>query len=411
MKRKTWLYGGLAVAGLAALLGWAFAPRPVEVEVAQADRGRFETTIDEEGRTRLRDRYLVSAPLAGRLGRITLEPGDAVDAGTELAVLTPTLAPLLDARAQRELSARVEGARANVQRAARQAEAARVALAQARSDQQRSEQLVAQGFVSPTKAEADRLGVQAAQQTLQAAIAGRQVAEQELEMARAALDAAQPGADPARRFAVRSPVAGRVLRVLQASEATVAPGAPLIEIGDTAQLEVVAELLTTDALQARPGSAVRIEQWGGAGTLPGRVRLVEPAAFTKVSALGVEEQRVNVRIDFAPMPALPASQAAQAAALGDGYRVGVRIVLVDEADVLRVPVSAVFPRPAGTDGQPGGHAVFVVEDGRARERAVGVGGRNGRHAWITQGLDAGATVIVYPPPAVVDGARVRERRT
>ena len=408
MKHKTWLIGGLAVAALALLLGWAFAPRPVEVEVAQADRGLFETTIDEEGRTQLRDRYVISAPLAGRLGRITLDPGDAVAAGAEVATLTPTLSPLLDARTQRELTARVEGARANVQRAARQADAARVALAQARSEQQRSAQLVAQGFVSPTKAEADRLAVQAAQQNLQAALAGRQVAEQELEMARAALGAAQPGADAARHFAVRSPVAGRVLRVLQASEATVAPGAPLLEIGDTSQLEVVAELLTTDALQARPGSEVRIVQWGGPGTLAGRVRLVEPAAFTKVSALGVEEQRVNVRID---LTSPPDDLAATAAALGDGYRVGVRIVLLQEADVLRVPISAVFPRPPGADGQPGGHAVFVVEGGRARERTVTVGGRNSQHAWITQGLDAGATVIVYPPPAVADGIRVRERRT
>jgi HlyD family secretion protein len=206
-----------------------------------------------------------------------------------------------------------------------------------------------------------------------------------------------PGAPGASRaFAVRSPVAGRVLRVPQTSEATVALGAPLIEVGDTARMEIVAELLTTDALRTQPGSRVVIERWGGPGTLQGRVRRVEPAAFTKVSALGVEEQRVNVLIDLT-------SPHAQWQALGDGYRVSVRIVALSEPQVLRVPVSAVFPRPEG------GMAVFVLDGSHARLTAVELGARNGTEAWVKSGLSEGATVIVYPGANVSDGARVKAR--
>lgn len=394
------LAGGVA---LVALLAWAFAPRPVTVETARADRGLFEITIDEEGRTALRDRYVVSAPLAGRLARIALQPGDAVRAGEVVATLAPTPAPLLDERTRRELAARVEAARAGVQRAARQAEAARVAQALARSEADRSAQLEAQGFVSPGRAEADRLALQAAGQQLAAADAGRRVAEQELAMARAALDATRPGAEAPQAFAVAAPIDGRVLRVLHASEGAVAPGTPLLEIGDTAQLEIVAELLTADALRAAPGSEVRIGHWGGAGDLAGRVLLVEPSGFTKISALGVEEQRVNVRIDIV-------SPRERWQALGDGFRVGVAILTQRVDDALRVPVSAVFPLPPEGHGVSPGFAVFVVDRGRARLRPVQLGGRNPRHAWITAGLDAGAEVLIYPPPAVADGVRVQPRK-
>lgn len=400
MKTKTWILGGVAVAAGVALLTWAFAPRPLEVETAVADRGPFETVITEEGRTTLRQRYTVSAPLSGRLARITLEAGDAVAAGGVLATLSPTLAPMLDARTQRELTARVAAAQANLQRAGSQADAARVALMQARSAQQRSAELARQGFVSPIQAENDALAVDAAQKALDAAQQGRVVAGHELEVARAALaavaTAAGPEAGRAGGFDVRAPVAGRVLRVLQASEGTVALGTPLLELGDLAQLEVVAELLTTDALQAGAGRPVRIEDWGGPGALQGRVRLVEPAGFTKVSALGVEEQRVRVHIDLT-------SPSAAWQTLGDGFRVTVRIVTRQVDDALRVPVSAVFPRPEG------GHAVFVVDAGHARLQPVDLAARNEVHAWLRGGVDAGGTVVVYPPAALTEGARVRVR--
>ena len=395
MKRRTMIVTALAGAALLALLAWAFAPSPVAVELAAVSLGRFEQAIVEDGRTRLRDRYNVNAPLAGRLARITLREGDAVAEGAALALITPVLAPLLDERSRAELVGRRDAAQAGVQRAAVLIEQQRTLLAQARNELQRSEQLAGQGFVAPTKLDADRLALQAAQQALEAAQQTRHVAEHELEVARAALQAQQSGASAG--FLLRSPVAGRVLKVAQASETTVALGTALLEIGDTAQLEIVAELLTTDALQAKPGAAVQIDRWGGTGLLQGRLRSVEPAAFTKVSALGVEEQRVKVLIDLSsPVPP----------ALGDGFRVGVRILSLVQDGAMMVPVSAVFPQP----GQPGAMAVFVAESGRARLRAVTLGGRNNSQAWVRSGLSAGQAVIEYPPAAVAEGVRIKSRQ-
>jgi HlyD family secretion protein len=396
MKKKTWIVTAVAVVATAALLAWAFAPRPLEVEVAQVVEGAFETHIEEDGKTRLRDRYVISAPLAGTIGRVTLREGDAVEAGAPLASITPVLPAMLDERTRREQQLRVEIAQAQRQRVAARIEGAKVALAQARNDQQRSELLAKQGFVAPTRLETERLAVQAAQQDLEAAVEEGHVAAHEVEQARAALLAlSSPGGG--RGFVLRAPVAGRVLKVVQASEGVVALGAPLLELGDTARLEVVAELLTADALRAVPGSRVRIERWGGDGVLEGRVRRVEPAAFTKVSALGVEEQRVRVLIDLSSPPE-------QWRALGDGFRVGVRIVTRAMDKVSKVPVSAVFPLPDG------GFAVFVLDGGRARSTPVQLGARNGHEAWIESGVAAGATVIVYPPAATRDGLRVKPRK-
>jgi HlyD family secretion protein len=400
MNRKTMLIGGAAAVALAALLAWAFAPRPVEVEVAEATVGPFETTVDEDARTRVADRYVVSAPLAARLQRVSLREGDAVAAGDVVATLLPAFSPMLDERSLLEQQARVATAQAGVQLAAARIGAARVALEQARAEQRRTEQLAQQGFVSPSKIESDRLATDAARAELDAATEGERIARHELAQARAALSAVRDGSSARGAFELRSPVAGRVLRVHHQSETVVATGTPLLEVGDTRRMEVVAELLSTDALQAVPGSAVRIERWGGPTVLQGRVRLVEPAAFTKISALGVEEQRVNVLIDIT-------SPAAEWAALGDGYRVGVRIVTRSEASVLRVPVSAVFPLPAS--GGVSGSAVFVLDGGRARLQPVQVGARNGSEAWIQDGLSAGAKVLIYPPAAVEDGTPVRVR--
>jgi HlyD family secretion protein len=403
MKRSTLITAGAAGALALALLAWAFAPRPLPVELGRVSLGPFETTIDEDGRTRLADRYVVSAPLAGRLARITLREGDAVEAGAVLATLQPVLTPLLDERSRREQQARADGAQSAVRQADKRGEAARVALERARDELKRSEQLAQQGFVSPNKLADDRLAMQGAQKELEAAVEGAQVARHELELARVALGvlrAPSPaGAAAPAAFELRAPVAGRVLKLHLSSEATVALGAPLIEIGDTRQLEIVAELLTADALQAKAGSPVRVERWGGPATLEGRVRRVEPAAFTKVSALGVEEQRVNVVIDLV-------SPREQWAALGDGFRVGVRVLTRSEPKVLKLPVGAVFPQPAPAQG----HAAFAVEGGRARLVPVRVLARNGSEAWIDQGLNEGQAVVLYPPATLVDGARVAERR-
>ena len=397
MRKAAWIATAAGVAVALGLVGWAFAPRPVEVEAAVATRGHFEATVDEDGKTRLRDRFVVSAPLAGVVGRIGLREGDAVQAGAPLATLTPVLPPMVDERTLREQRVQVDIAQANVQRVEARFEGARVALRQAQDEMHRSEQLASQGFIAPTKLDNDRLAVQAARNELDAAAEERHVALHEVDQARAAV-AAVASPREGRTFVLHAPVGGRVLRVAQTSEASVPLGAPLLELGDLSRMEVVAELLTTDALQARPGCPVRIERWGGSGTLEGRVRLVEPAAFTKVSALGVEEQRVRVLIDLTSPPD-------QWQALGDGYRVSVRIVTLSQDQALKVPVSAVFPR---TDAD--GMAVFVLDHGRARLVPVVLGARNGTEAWVRSGLREGAQVIVYPPASVHDGAAVRVRR-
>ena len=439
MKRNTWI--ALAGSGVLAvgLLVWAVAPRPVEVESVAAARGPFETAVEEDGRTRVSERYAVVAPIAGRLRRISLREGDAVQAGQAVALIEPLLAPLLDERARREQQAHVAAVQAALERAGTRVRAAQVGVEQALNEQRRTAQLVAQGFVSPAKADADRLALEAATRERESAVESERVARYELQQARVALElsagagvsapygaaqAAASGAAPsARTFTVRAPVAGTVLRVHQASAGVVALGTPLLDLADTSRIEIVAELLTTDATAARPGSLVRIERWGGPGALQGRVRRVEPAAFTKVSALGVEEQRVNVLIDLVPAgagSAVPAAAGgvdeAPRASLGDGWRVVVRILTRQEADVLRVPVSAVFPWPVPAPATPAVQdaadrmGVFVVEGGRARLRAVQVSARNGSLAWVRAGLAPGEVVIAYPPPAVADGVRVKARR-
>lgn len=397
MKKATWIYTGIGAIAAMLALTWAFSPRPVEVEVAKAVVGPFQTTVEEDGKTRLRERYVVSAPLAGLLTRISLREGDPVREGQVVATLMPVLSPLLDERSLREQQARLEVAQANVQRINARIEGAKVALQQARNEAQRSEQLATQGFVSPTKLDNDRLAVLAAQKELEAANEERHVAGHEVDQARAALMAVQrPDGRGARVFELKAPVSGSVLRVTQTSEATVALGTPLIEIGDVSRIEIVAELLTTDALAARPGSPVIVDRWGGEAPLEGKVRLVEPGGFTKVSALGVEEQRVRVLIDITSPPE-------RWRPLGDGYRVGVRIVTSSVGSALKVPVSAVFP------AEGGGMAVFVFDGKRARRVPVQLVARNGSDAWVGQGVSAGTQVIVYPPPSVKEGVRVRAR--
>jgi HlyD family secretion protein len=435
MKRNTWI--ALVGAGVVAtgLLAWAFAPRAVEVEAVAATRGPFETAVEEDGRTRVSERHAVTAPIAGRLRRIALREGDAVQAGQALALIEPLPSPLLDERSRGEQQARAAAAQAALERAGTRVRAAQVGVDQALNEQRRTAQLVAQGFVSPAKADTDRLALDAATREREGAVESERVARFELQQTRVALELSSGAASSGRTFTVRAPVAGMVLRVHQASEGVVGIGTPLLDLADTSRIEIVAELLTGDAAVARPGSPVRIERWGGPGSLQGQVRRVEPAAFTKVSALGVEEQRVNVLIDLVPASAASSGGAvradvAPAALLGDGWRVVVRILTRQEADVLRVPVSAVFPWPGPAQpaaappsqaasgaadsvagqGTADAMGVFVVEGGRARLRTVQVVARNGSLAWVRSGLTPGEVVIAYPPPAVADGVRVKPRQ-
>jgi HlyD family secretion protein len=398
MKVKTIAMALTVSVALAGLTIWAFAPRPVEVETGVVSKGPFERSINEDGKTQLKDRYVVSAPLAGRLTRIRLEEGDAVKLGQVVAVLTPTLAPMLDDRTMREQSARVETANAMWQRARARVQRAAITVEMANEELKRTEKLATQGFVSSSKVDTDRLSARALVKELESAEQERHAAEHDLEQARAALAAVRPGAASARGFEVKSPISGRVLKVLQSSEVAVNQGAPLLELGDLSRLEVLVETLTTDALQLKPGTPVAIERWGGVGELRGHVHQVFPAAFTKVSALGVEEQRVNVIIDIDTSPE-------QWQSLGDGFRVGVRMIVTSLTDALQVPVSAVFPVP----NQVGTFGVFVVQNSRAVLTPVKVQARNGETAWIDGGIEKGVQVIVYPPHNVTENSSVRVR--
>lgn len=385
----------LIVAAVAAVLlvlvVLALRPAPVPVDVAVVSRGPLEVTLEEDGETRVRNRYVISAPLSGRVLRIRLEPGDRVSAGeTVLATFLPNPPSLLDARTRAELQARVSAAEAALNRARAEEQRIDAELAQARRTLTRTERLVEGGALPPEQLEADQLAVSTLEKTLEAARAGVRAAQAELQMARASL--MQPQRDAATPIDIRSPIDGVVLRRLRESEAVVPQGEPLIEVGDVTELEIVADFLSTDAVRIRPGQRVYIVRWGGGEELRGRVRLVEPAGFTKVSALGVEEQRVNVIIDFDD----PAAAFAQ---LGDRYRVEVRVVVWSTDDAVTVPVSSLV-----REGD--GWSVFVVDGDRAVRRTVEIGQRSDTSAQVLSGVEPGERVVVFPSDQLEDGSPI-----
>ena len=383
---------------IVALLAWSFMPAPLEVETAKVVRGRFERAIQEDGKTRLRERFVVSAPLAGRVVRIPLKQGDAVERNAVVAIVLPAAPILLDERTRAEQEARVGAAAAAVGKARASVERASAALEQARAELGRSEALARQGFISPNQIETGRLGVRLREKELDSARQEEAVAQHELERARITLRQSEITSQPVpqRNFEVRAPVSGVVIKLWQQSEVAVAAGTPLLELGDPTQLDVVADVLTEDAASMQPGTAVELSNWGGPAVLEGRVRLIEPGAFTKVSALGVEEQRVNVIVDItSPQP--------QWQRLGDGFKVDVRIRVQTEDNVLKVPVSALFPRD-------GGSGLFTLSEGRARIKPVEIGARNGAEAWVKSGLSESDTVIVYPGNQLNEGERVKQRQ-
>ena len=389
----------LLAAGAIGILVFVLMPKPVKVDVAEVVRGRFEQTVDDDGKTCVRERYTVSAPLAGTLLRISLKTGDPVEIGSVLASIVPNPSPLLEPRTRQELEQRLGAAEARKMHAAAAVERARANLDQARADLERTRVLAGKGVVPPSKLERDEILARIVTRGFDAASFSDHAAEHEVELARAALE--MPGNGAQRRYAaggawdIRSPVAGRVLRVLQKSEASVTIGAALIEIGDPGDIEVVVDVLSADAVQIEPGTPVRIDGWGGDKPIDGRVQRVEPSAFTKVSALGVEEQRTNVIVDIV-------SPQEQWSALGDGYRVDARIVVYQAEEVLKVPTSALFRE---------GHrwAVYVNSDGAARKRVITVSRRNGLEAAVASGLNPGEQVILFPSDAISDGIPVMSR--
>jgi HlyD family secretion protein len=391
--RVAWALGAIAaVAGIA----WFLAPRPIPVETALVTQGRFVASIDEDGKTRIRQRYVVAAPLAGRLTRVKLKAGDPVRPDETVAVILPPPAPLLDPRSRSEAEERIGVAEAAVERSKATVERAQAQATQAKTDLDRTRALSTSGASTVQALERAMLAQQIADRDLRAAEFQYHAANHELAQARALLARYKEDTSVAEPWNVTAPVPGVVLKVLQESETVVQSGMPLMEIGDPSDLEIVTDVLSTDAVEIRPGAEVEIDHWGGPGILSGRVRRVEPSAFTKISTLGVEEQRVNVLIDLL-------SPRQQWAGLGDGYQVDTRITVYTQDGADIIPAGALFRR--GDEWN-----VYVVENGRAELRPVDVLRRSRGLAAIGKGLKPGDRVIVYPGDQVSDNARVSPKR-
>jgi HlyD family secretion protein len=396
IKFRTAFWAAAAVI-VAVLLILAFRPQPIAVDVTGTQRGAMRVTVGDEGRTRVRNEYVVSAPVGGRLLRIEHKPGAFVHAGDTVARILPGAPAFLDERAQAEGRAAVNSAEAALSAARAELERAEAQLGFARMDVERVEELRSRDLTSAEALDRSRLELRIAQSAAAAARDSVRMREAELDAARARI--AQPGAtsaDASATVEIPAPVSGRILRVAQESESVIAAGAEVMSLGNPEELEIVVEMLSTDAVQVSPGADVIIENWGrGAAPLRGRVRLVEPFGFLKISALGVEEQRVNVVIDFV-------GPAEEWAALGHGFRVEAAIVTWQSDDALQVPVAALFRSGSSW-------AVFRVVDGRAVLTPVELGRDNGRNAEILSGVEADDTVILYPGERIEDGTRVRPR--
>lgn len=389
---------GAIVLIVVVLIGMSLQPQPVGIDAALVQRGDLLVTIDDEGQTRLKDVYVVSAPVAGRVRRIDIEPGDQVTAGdTVLALFEPSDPAMLDVRSRTEAEAFVKSADAAVGLAEAEQSRAQAQLDFANAELRRAEPLAERGTISQATLDQRQLSVRTARAQLAQATANLRKIRADLESARATLITARDGENITEGdlIPVRAPISGRVLRVLQESEGVVAAGTSLMELGNPTELEIVVDLLSTDAVRIRPGDRVIIDDWGGDQPLEGRVRLVEPFGFTKISALGIEEQRVNVVIDFV-------SPQTEWQSLGHGYRVETRVVVQDQRDVLKVPVSALF-----RSGES--WAVFVDDAGTARLREITLGKRNTLEAEVASGLEEGEAVILHPSDAVVDGVDVQRR--
>lgn len=376
-KRLRWLPYALGV-GLIVALGFGLRPKPAPVETARAATGPLRATVSEEGKTRIKQRYVVSSPVTGQLRRVPYKPGATIAAGDVVAVIEPMTSSPLDTRSRALAEARRDSAVAALEKT-------RAAHALAISELKRVERMFAAGTVSPQDFDAAQLRETAAAREIIATEGALRAAEAELAIA-------APGATPA-LIEVRAPVAGRVLHVFQESERPVTAGTPLLDAGDPADLEVVIELLSRDGAALSPGARVELEQWGGSKPLDARVRLVEPAAFTKISALGVEEQRVNVVADII-------TPVAERPTLGDNFRVEARVIVWESESVLKVPVSALFRH--GKES-----AAYIVRGGKAILTPVEAGRSSGSEVQIIKGLTAGDEVVLYPGDRVSDGQRVK----
>lgn len=382
-----------AIVAAAGLLSWWLMPKPIPVETVKVTSGKFVATVDEDGKAQIRNRFVVEAPLAGRSTRIHLKVGDQVRPNDLITTIAPPAVPFLDFRSRREAEERLGTAEAARQRARAAVERAQAQAAQTRTDLDRARTLVERNAATMQTLERAELAMRFADRDLRAAEFQDHATEHEVNQASALLARYGQGDQPsAESWDVTSPVAGVILKVFRESAATVTPGTQLVAVGNPNDLEIVVDVLSTAAIEIRPGADVSIERWGGP-SLAGRVRRVEPVAFTKVSALGVEEQRVNVVIDIVSPPDAWNR-------IGDGYRVEARINVFAREDAVIVPTGALFR--TGSQWQ-----VYVVSNGRAESRPVDVLRRSGRFAAISSGLTVGEEVIAYPSDRVTPGASVR----
>ncbi|MCU7843726.1 MAG: HlyD family efflux transporter periplasmic adaptor subunit [Candidatus Thiodiazotropha sp. (ex Monitilora ramsayi)] len=386
---------------LAATLVWAFIPKPIPVDLLTLEPGEMTVTVDEEGETRVKDIFILSAPISGRAMRIDAEVGDEVIAeNTLVAEIEPIDPTLLDPRSEAQARADIRAAEANRILADAAIKEAKVELDFAESELKRARALRKDAVISARELEAAERTYQTRLATLDTAVANRQARQAELERARAELisptDARRVSSDcPC--VPIRSPVDGRILKILHKSEGVVSAGEPLVEIGDPAELEIVADLLSSDAVKVEPGQRVIIENWGGDKPLAGIVKRVEPFGFTKVSALGIEEQRVNVIIDFTD-PTEDRSRIAH------GFQVDVRIVLWQGEGVLKIPLTALFRNEDQWN-------VFVEREGKANKQMISMGQRTGLEAEVLEGLSAGDRIVVHPSGKVSEGVAIEPRLT
>lgn len=388
----------IGVAVFAAIVS-ALRPSPTPVEVATVSTGPLTVSVLEEGKTRIRHRFVVSPPMAGLLERVRLRAGAPIKAGeTVLATIQPQPSSFLDPRSQAEAEARVKGADASRSQRGMQVERAKSALALAEKEMARAKELKSSGAIATKEWDTAENQVNMLTRELSAAEFSMQVAEFEFAQAQAVLSmqAKNPTADKSEAYKIVAPVDGFILNIFEESSRVITPGTPIMEVGDPNDLEAEIELLSSDAVGVQPGATVSIEHWGGDRPLRARVSLVEPGGFTKISALGVEEQRVKVRVDLVdPLP--------PGKFLGDRYRVEARIITWHSDSVLQVPTGALFRR--GNDWM-----TFLVESGKARTTKVDILHNNGTAAEVVGGLKQGQTVIVHPPDAVADGQAVKPRK-
>ena len=397
MKLRRWMVVIIITVGVISAIVYGFIPKPVTVDLVKVSRGPLKITVEEEGKTRVKDRFVLSAPVAGFMRRIKLDVGDHIQKGETLVELEPLKSNLLDPRSRATAEAAVSSAEAALKVEEERVRAAAADAEYSRRNLERIKKLFEGGYVAKDALEQAEAGAKRAEANLLSAEAAVKVARSELDRAQTVLrhSAAEETRIQGKIVTIQAPVSGSVLKIYRESEGVVQAGEPLTDIGDPKNLEIKVEVLSADAVRIKPGTSVLFERWGGDSTLSGKVRVVEPSGFTKISSLGVEEQRVFVIVDITSFPQHGPS-------LGDGYRLEASFIIWEGKDVLQIPASALFRKQDGW-------AVFVVKNRRALKREVKVGQRTGLVAEILFGLAENEEVISHPDNSIEDGTRIRPR--